>query len=175
MIRSGLLGTLLALAVSVTANASVYNFTVDSSAYDVSGQFSTNGTQITAISGNVSKDLNATIIGVDTSDPGGFSGDNIFSPSAPYVTNNGILFDAGAYIFNIYSVPVGNGFDYYISSSQFGIDSNDPLYDPGSLITAGSITAAIPEASTWVMIVLGFLGLGLMSCHRRNNQALSAI
>jgi hypothetical protein len=173
MIRSRLLVALVAIATSAAANATVYNFTVDSGAYDVSGQFSTSGAQIIAISGNVSKDLNAPIIGVDTSDPSGFSGDNVFNPSAPYVTNNGILFDAGAYIFNIYSVTDGAGFDYYISSSQFGIDINDPLYDPGSLITGGSITAGIPEASTWFMVVLGFLGLGLIS-RRRGGRALIA-
>jgi hypothetical protein len=34
--------------------------------------------------------------------------------------------------------------------------------------------AAVPEPSTWAMMILGFAGIGLMAYRRRNNHALQA-
>ena len=49
----------------------------------------------------------------------------------------------------------------------------------GTLSTAGAITsfrtetvAAVPEPSTWAMMILGFAGVGFMA-YRRRNQAIS--
>jgi hypothetical protein len=33
------------------------------------------------------------------------------------------------------------------------------------------VTTAVPEASTWAMMVLGFLGLGFMAYRRKNHVA----
>jgi hypothetical protein len=38
-----------------------------------------------------------------------------------------------------------------------------------------TLTAAVPEPSTWAMMILGFCGLGFLACRRRNAQALSAV
>jgi len=37
-------------------------------------------------------------------------------------------------------------------------------------IQVGAITAAIPEASTWAMMALGFMGVGFMAYRRRNQS-----
>jgi hypothetical protein len=37
-----------------------------------------------------------------------------------------------------------------------------------------TIAAAVPEPSTWVMMILGFLGLGFMAHRRRNQTAFDA-
>jgi len=44
----------------------------------------------------------------------------------------------------------------------------------GSLGVDFTISAAVPEPSTWAMIMLGFFGLGLMSRRRRNALGLAA-
>ena len=37
-----------------------------------------------------------------------------------------------------------------------------------------TIAAAVPEPSTWAMMILGFLGLGFMAYRRKNQTAFSA-
>jgi hypothetical protein len=36
------------------------------------------------------------------------------------------------------------------------------------------VTAAVPEASTWAMMILGFTGIGFMTYRRRTAAALAA-
>jgi hypothetical protein len=40
--------------------------------------------------------------------------------------------------------------------------------------TSFTLTSAVPEPSTWAMIILGFAGVGFMAYRRRNNLALHA-
>jgi hypothetical protein len=47
-------------------------------------------------------------------------------------------------------------------------NSSDPL--TGSL----TISAAVPEPSTWAMMILGFLGVGFMAYRRKNQTAFNA-
>ena len=54
---------------------------------------------------------------------------------------------------------------------------SDPTFVPGfygiagSSVTITDIPAAVPEPSTWAMMLLGFCGLGFMAYRRKNNQA----
>ncbi len=41
-------------------------------------------------------------------------------------------------------------------------------------ITA-DFTAAVPEASTWAMMILGFAGVGFMAYRRRNQVSLRLV
>ena len=41
-------------------------------------------------------------------------------------------------------------------------------------LTGNIVLAAVPELSTWAMMILGFLGLGFMA-HRRKNQMAAAV
>jgi hypothetical protein len=43
---------------------------------------------------------------------------------------------------------------------------------PGGVTNATIDVAAVPEASTWAMMVLGFLGVGLMAYRRKNGPSL---
>jgi PEP-CTERM motif len=38
----------------------------------------------------------------------------------------------------------------------------------------GSLTAAVPEPSTWAMMILGFAGIGFMAYRRKSTSALIA-
>jgi len=64
---------------------------------------------------------------------------------------------------------------------SLGLDPNNPLAFVTALTFVGQgdftgtmtpVTAAVPEPSTWAMMILGFLGLGFMA-YRRRNQASS--
>lgn len=168
-------GIVALISATCSAHASVYNFTFDSANYDLVGQITTSGNQITSISGQVTGLLNAPITGLQEQPNFYFSSDNQFNPSGvPFVSNEGILFDAGGYFFNIYSVANGPAYQYYIATNQFGGDySNDPLFNPGSLILNTTITA-VPELSTWIMMIVGFAGISLVGSARAAKWRLSS-
>lgn len=57
---------------------------------------------------------------------------------------------------------------YFNSNTQrFIIFVQDARLSPETL----SISAAVPEPSTWAMMILGFAGVGFLSYRRRNNRA----
>ena len=62
---------------------------------------------------------------------------------------------------------VGTGSDTLVISSQ-----NDPNWNVWDDI---SITAPVPEASTWAMMVLGFAGVGFMAYRRKSKPALRLV
>jgi hypothetical protein len=78
--------------------------------------------------------------------------------------------------------PIGSATFTGLSSSSSGFNIDPALLtNPGGyslteefiITTTGqgsalaTITVAVPEASTWAMIMLGFLGVGLVACRRR--------
>jgi hypothetical protein len=163
-----LIGFAVAFVASGSADAAVYNFTIDSVDYDVAGQITTTGDLVTSITGNVTGLLVAPISGIEGQPNIHYTSDNIINSFAPIVSNSGVLFSAGGFFFNIYSVENGPTFDYFISTNQFGADYfTNPLFNPGSLILSGTI-AAVPELSTWMMMIVGFSGLYIAGFRRRN-------
>jgi PEP-CTERM motif len=58
----------------------------------------------------------------------------------------------------------------------FYIDPTFSLASEYSVVVSAGIgnTPAVPEPSTWAMMILGFLGLGLLAYRRKNRFALSA-
>jgi hypothetical protein len=75
------------------------------------------------------------------------------------VDNDGIMFSFGAANFgNVYTV----GNTYYLS-----VDSpSGGYYNPGEIFLSGGVSA-IPEPSTWAMMILGFGGLGWLAYRRK--------
>lgn len=59
---------------------------------------------------------------------------------------------------------IGTGFDS-LKFSAVGISDSY-----GGSLDAISLTAAIPEPSTWAMMILGFCGVGFMTYRRRSNS-----
>jgi hypothetical protein len=173
-----ILGVVVAVGATVSADAATYNFTLDSTNYDVTGQITTSGNLITSISGNVTGLLNAPIGGLDGQYNIYYTSDNQITFASPYITNAGALFDAGGYFFNVYSVANGPTFDYYLSSTQFGADYfTNPLFNPGDMILNGSVTAVpspTPLPSTWIMMIAGFLVFSIVGFRRREPVALAA-
>lgn len=79
-----------------------------------------------------------------------------FGSASPPVGN---IQDPGGYIFNF--DPVLNNF----TSVRF---------DTGQTAFEFAFTAAVPEASTWAMMILGFAGIGFMAYRRKSHSALIA-
>ena len=89
----------------------------------------------------------------------------VLNPNNPagYVDDGGVLFGFGSNIGNIYMTG-----GQYI----FSVDNPTALFNPGDLILSGGVAtpgvAAVPEPSTWAMMILGFFGVGFVAYRRRN-------
>lgn len=65
-------------------------------------------------------------------------------------------------------------------TNPYGFDGTANLdyeFNPGGNVQAkfGTVTiTAVPEPSTWAMMILGFLGVGFMAYRRKNNSVLTA-
>ena len=98
-------------------------------------------------------------------------GDDLEGDTAVPVDAFGLIFSIGNtnpvygqdVLFNLYSTGSGT-----YGETTDGLLDNVRLYDEnGSPITAG-----VPEASTWAMMILGFLGLGFMAYRRKQNEPM---
>jgi hypothetical protein len=69
----------------------------------------------------------------------------------------------------------GGGHIYWTSVSPFGaaVWSTD-AFRPGWAEFQATITTAVPEPSTWAMMILGFVGVGFMAYRRKSKRELMA-
>lgn len=95
---------------------------------------------------------------------------------------------AGAYAYDLSTFPLSLSSSYDFAVGGTGpvfAYANFHLYDPDPVDTHGSlvithissvadVTAAVPEPSTWAMMILGFAGIGFMAYRRRNSAILAA-
>jgi|ERR1700733_2393307 hypothetical protein len=179
-------GMLAAAAIPAKADL-LYGFDFTTANYNVTGTLTTDASNdVTSINGTVTGPNGGAINGL-INDPGNgtppaqgyyqapsgnaWNYNDVLYPNGPaLVDNNGLLFSFGsspADIGNIYTV----GSTYY-----FSVDNPSTLYNPGDVVTGGGInyegmTAAVPEPSTWAMIILGFVGVGFMSYRRKQTGA----
>lgn len=137
---------------------------------------------ITDISGTVTQNGTSYAIGTlipPPNDPANLLGfDNKIianSGNAPFTLDNGGIGFYVPGIFNYYPVDPYAAFNIYDNSSPNGGLSATASYDVNTEFNGTySITAAVPEPSTWAMMLLGFVGLGFMAYRRRNStQALA--
>ena len=180
-----LLGTALVIAAPALASASVLTLNSATSTLD------DGAVTVATISGG--SILSASISGVAAEPPGtsgnylaagpSDNGDAVFTFTQPV---NSVSFIWGSP--DLYNTLVINGHDYF--PVNFGINPADGNQSQGPVISLsgfGPITTlgfnstsnafevsnfqvnAVPEASTWAMMVLGFLGLGLLGYRKSSN------
>ncbi len=63
--------------------------------------------------------------------------------------------------------------NYYFAPDAFTTIGSFPQ-DGGAFANNGTLVTAVPEPSTWAMIILGFAGIGFMACRRRRAGGRSA-
>jgi len=152
MLRKLLSAAIVVIALSAPAKAATYNVSFDGSVFDVFAQITTDGSSnVTAITGNVTGPNGASISGlVPLATQPAWIYDNTFASSSPYVSNGGILFQAGLWLYNLYS-DVGptwflstfnpDGLNYFPGDRGTLAVAQTPL--PGALWLFGSALAGL--------------------------------
>jgi hypothetical protein len=176
---------ILALIFSWSAaSATVYNYDLTSGQDSVVGTITTDGT-IGVLSPSNFTDWNFAVIiaGVSANIEGPLSGNNssIFQSGSPVTaTSSGLFFDfthydVNAEAFNINTNDELNALQLYSArQGAFGnttgfvhyVVNNNGVY----VVPTGDefAVAAVPEPSTWAMLILGFMGIGFMAYRRKN-------
>jgi hypothetical protein len=76
-----------------------------------------------------------------------------------------ILFSTGSGLTEtVYEIEVGPNPGYNL---RYFASPNDLVYDYGAFTVS-----AVPEPSTWAMMILGFFGVGFMAYRKKNGLAL---
>lgn len=120
--------------------------------------------------------------------PGGSATFNFTAPShsfgadftglqAAFGTTLTISFNNGAP--QVLNLPVNvNGGDMYFGFTDVNAFTSVTIYRPGGdawgLDNVAFDVGAVPEASTWAMMILGFAGIGFMAYRRKSKPALMA-
>ena len=164
--------SLFGFASAVPASAAIYDFTYNgalsgtlilatSDTLDAVGGF-----DITGISGTFGGNA-ITSLFANPNQPnpstGAFTWDNVLFPTATHAFDRfGVAFTTAAGTFNVFDGIADGG----------TTDTNTPY---GLIVAStgaetfgtGTLIAAVPEPSTWAMMILGFLGVGFMSYRKR--------
>ena len=162
------------------ANASVYNFTFESfdSELTAGGKITVNtDDEVTVVSGVISGLADQTITAV-TSNPN-FSG-AAYSPDGSFIYDNlyhaaGMPFDVDGLLFVTAQNPGGYWNLWGTSPGNYSLwesvgSYNYPIEESGTLSVA-----AVPEMSTWVMMLTGFAGLGFASYRASRRTAAAGL
>ena len=154
------------IALDLTANATLDSNGVDYDITSVSGKVlsGANTYTIDGLVGAVGTAGNAQTSGV-------FSFDNVITNVDGVLqwSYAGLAVTAGPsnYVYNLFTDSF-----YGLNNAMLSTDPNaGPFGSFEEALGTGSITAAVPEASTWAMMILGFFGLGFLG-YRRQTRAL---
>ncbi len=115
---------------------------------------------------------------------------NVFSGSAPAVSNGRLDFNLstsfaydptqGYLVLTIREFGLANGSTLFLDADKNNGTTNSRFsafpYDWNQGLVTGfnDSVSAVPEPSTWAMLILGFAGVGFMAYRRRNNATLNA-
>ena len=163
----GITGTVLGLILCATlpAKASTYDVTFTGAVFKVVADINVaSNSNVLSMTGTVSGPNGSSISGLEPlgTQPAWIYDNNFNGAGNPYVSNPGILFSAGAWIYNLYSVVTGPSTVYYLSTyNPTGVS-----YNPGDL---GKLTVSqtpLPPALPMFLTALG----GLWFVLRRRNK-----
>jgi hypothetical protein len=172
-------GSLMALLLAAApASALTWSFSfADAGGDSASGQLITSNTGpdylITSISGTFD---GQTITGLN----GSYAGpDNIFYSAGPYVSFGGWSFNlaggptaqVNVWYGNANGFNGFNGVNYWLDINPPDVAGIGPNAGPltSFLVTEAASVTAVPEPSTWAMLLLGFAGIGFMAYRRKQN------
>ena len=167
--------TAVIVATGSAANATVYHFTFDSPSESITGQLTvdTSDNEVTNITGTLSGVINDTINGFianpyfpnHVSLPGdAFVYDNVFYP------DQDSLVDQYGFVFTTAGNPGGYWNLWSDASGDYSLYESNRAGDYPITISGGNLDpTAVPEPSTWAMMLIGLAGIGF-AAHRRSRK-----
>jgi hypothetical protein len=163
-----IIAAVAALGVS-SAHATLFDFSYSTVAGGAltssgSGEFDTTAVGsnflITSATGTVDGQA-ITLIGVN-----GFAGnDNTIYTPGDFLSFQGVSFTTGLANYNIY----GDNGTFLLGNALCTVCSGGNETNISLTITQ---VAAVPEPSTWAMMILGFAGIGFMAYRRRSQSSV---
>ena len=161
------------------ANAKVYDYTFTSPSESIVGQFTVDLSEdkVTDITGTLSGAVYDTITGfvANPSFP-----DAAYSPDGAFIYNE--VFHTGENpVFDIYGVlftTAGDTGGYWnlwgTSPGAYSLYELSPGLGYPIAINGGSLDlVAVPETSTWAMMLIGLVGVGSIACRGRRKNRLA--
>ena len=174
LVLMGLAAGMAALCAQAQAKTFEFSFAgINDASVFGSGAFKTsdNGSPYTIVNASgsiVAPDVSAGTFTITGLSPYASANQLLYYPTNPLVDFSGISVSTVGGDFNIF---------YYASAGNYGLIAS-PLnaggYIPGVYDPITLKISSIPELSTWVMIGLGFAGLGL-AARRTRRTSISAI
>jgi hypothetical protein len=171
---------MLAFGVSTTTRASAdtyltydVNASYDSGAGTVTGSFTLDTTT------NTSYAVDLTVVGAGVivnsgsfTDPTAFKTGTYDTADGPMVTYN----DGNPALQVFLTYPAGGGALFIGGFGQSSVDAclGNCGYPLSGTVLNAAVTSAVPEPSTWAMMILGFTGIGFMAYRRKSKPALMA-
>jgi hypothetical protein len=180
--------SVMALSASAPARASIIDFTITGDGVTATGTLDIEGGQAVSGSGSLSAPYGADTLslltfsspGVNDAGNGNFSyrfggGTDLIGDTAFPIDGNGLIFavstpsDPGLDLgLNIWSTG-GQTYAAFVAGNALpGAPPADIIYQQINDVSV-TFTAAVPEPSTWAMMILGFCGLGFMAYRRKQN------
>jgi hypothetical protein len=166
-----------AVMTTVPANAAVYDITGTGNLSILNIQITTSNTQdpsysggydITKVSGSVTGYGAVSIVSSDGQTGGGTNVlpiDNVFYPSGPYFDSDGFAFK-----FTTQTPQLVGGGIWSNGGDSYQLFIGNWAFNESGGLQVTQVTA-VPEPSTWAMMVLGFLGVGFMAYRRKGKNS----
>lgn len=156
---------ILAAFGSGGAEANVYDFTYSGGGYIASGVFTTGDAgspyTVTEITGTADGSAITGLSAYAAADQ------LLYYPGPVFVDQPGISFETAAGImYNISSFPTG-------TANSIAVSTLDPGGGGCCMIGVEMSVVQVPEPATWVMMALGFAGLGFASYRARIRERLA--
>jgi len=146
-----------------------------------SGNTYSDGTGLTSFTLSIDNTSNVPIVTMSSSDPAYFNDFGVANyltlSNTGAVTNWSVAADTfpgttGPTIYTAFNDPTNGTQDFFVFGPLGEFGSGTGIDNPGTWSPAG--ISAVPEPSTWAMMLLGFAGIGFMAYRRKSKPALMA-
>jgi len=162
------LAFVLSCGMAATASATVYDFSFTETTPTIFGPDILNGSGTFTTSGPALSIGGQTAFAVT-----GITGTLDGSAILPAIGTIGAYYTTGPYFLDGSGINISNAAGLTVN---FFNQSNNGLYRVNVMnqlidgyVTATSSVAAVPEPSTWAMMILGFMGVGFLTYRRKQS------
>jgi hypothetical protein len=171
--------TAVILLAESAANAKVYDYTFLSPSESIVGQFIVDSSddKVTDVTGMLSGAVDDAITGfvANPSFPNAaYSPDGAFIYNDLYHSGQNPVLDIYGVLFTTPGNPGGYWNLWGNSPGGYSLYESSPGLGYPVAISGGSLDlAAVPETSTWAMILIGLVGVGSVACRGRRKDRLA--